>query len=94
MVGGQESLAGGQAPVKTVGSYWPFATTIFDYVRLSMPLTAPQALSNDEIYAVTAYLLNLNGIIGEHGAIDAQSLPRVKMPNQNNFKSFNLEKPG
>jgi S-disulfanyl-L-cysteine oxidoreductase SoxD len=93
LVGGQGSLAGGQAPVKTVGSYWPYATTIFDYVRRSMPLTAPQTLSNDEVYAVTAYLLNLNGIIGEHDAIDAESLPRVKMPNQNSFKSFYLEKP-
>jgi S-disulfanyl-L-cysteine oxidoreductase SoxD len=81
-----------QTSVKTVGSYWPYATTIFDYVRRSMPLTAPQALSNDEVYAVTAYLLHLNGIIGERDAIDAESLPRVKMPNQNNFKSFYLEK--
>jgi len=79
-------------PVKTVGSYWPYATTIFDYVRRSMPLIAPQALSNDEVYAVTAYLLHLNGIIGERDAIDAESLPRVKMPNQNNFKSLYLEK--
>lgn len=92
LVGGQGSLAGAQTPVKTVGSYWPYATTIFDYVRRSMPLTAPQALSNDEVYAVTAYLLHLNGIIGERDAIDAESLPRVKMPNQNNFKSFYLEK--
>ena len=79
-------------PVKTVGSYWPYATTIFDYVRRSMPLIAPQTLSNDEVYAVTAYLLHLNGIIGERDAIDAESLPRVKMPNQNNFKSLYLEK--
>jgi len=88
LVGGQGSLAGTQAPVKTVGSYWPYATTIFDYVRRSMPLTAPQSLSNDEVYAVTAYLLHLNGIIGENDAVDADSLPRVKMPNRSNFKSL------
>jgi cytochrome c len=92
LVGGQGSLAGARTPVKTVGSYWPYATTIFDYVRRSMPLTAPQALSNDEVYAVTACLLHLNGIIGERGAVDAESLPRVKMPNQNNFKRFYFEK--
>ena len=92
LVGGQGSLSGAQAPVKTVGSYWPYATTIFDYVRRSMPLTAPQSLSNDEIYAVTAYLLHLNGIIGETDSVDADSLARVKMPNRNSFKSLYPEK--
>jgi cytochrome c len=75
----------GPAPIKTVGSYWPYATTIFDYVRRAMPYLQPQTLSNEEVYAMTAYLLFLNGIIGEDEAMDAQTLPRVKMPNRNNF---------
>ena len=60
-------------------------TTIFDYVRRAMPYIQPQSLSNDEIYAVTAYLLNLNGIIGETDKMNAQTLPKAKMPNQSNF---------
>src|SRR5499427_9182539 len=65
LVGGRGTLTGDQAPVKTVGSFWPYATTLFDYVRRAMPLNAPKSLSNDEVYAVVAYLLRLNGIIGE-----------------------------
>lgn len=87
LVGGQGSLAGDKPPVKTVGSYWPYATTIFDYVRRAMPLHAPQSLSNDEVYAVTAYLLHLNGIIGAGDVMDAKALPAVKMPNRDGFKS-------
>jgi cytochrome c len=71
--------------VRTVGSYWPYATTIFDYVRRSMPYLQSQSLGNDEVYAVTAYLLNLNGIIGDNDEMNAQTLPKVKMPNQPNF---------
>ena len=84
LVGGQGTLAS-TAPVRTIGSYWPYATTVFDYVRRSMPYTQPQSLTDDEVYAVTAYLLNLNGIIGENDEIDARTLPKVKMPNQDNF---------
>jgi mono/diheme cytochrome c family protein len=84
LVGGQGTLAS-KAPVRTIGSYWPYATTVFDYVRRSMPYIEPQSLSNDEVYAVTAYLLNLNGIIGENDEINARTLPTVKMPNQGNF---------
>jgi S-disulfanyl-L-cysteine oxidoreductase SoxD len=84
LVGGQGTLAG-KTPVRTIGSYWPYATTIFDYVRRSMPYTQPQSLTNDEVYAVTAYLLNLNGIIGDSDEMNAQTLPKVKMPNQSNF---------
>ena len=84
LVGGQGTL-GGRTPVKTIGSYWPYATTVFDYVRRSMPYIQPQSLSNDEVYAVTAYLLHLNGIIGERDEMNAQTLPKVKMPNQVNF---------
>ena len=67
---------------------WPYATTVFDYVRRSMPVTAPQSLSNDEVYAVTAYLLHLNGIIGADDVMDAKSLPAVKMPNRDSFTSL------
>src|SRR5262244_1352855 len=84
LVGGQGTLAT-KTPVKTIGSYWPYATTVFDYVRRAMPYIQPQSLSNDEVYALTAYLLHLNGIIGEQDEINAQTLPKVKMPNQTNF---------
>jgi S-disulfanyl-L-cysteine oxidoreductase SoxD len=84
LVGGQGTLAS-RAPVKTIGSYWPYATTVFDYVRRSMPYTQSQSLSDSEVYAVTAYLLHLNGIIGENDEMNARTLPMVKMPNQPNF---------
>jgi cytochrome c5 len=84
LVGGQGTLTS-KAPVRTIGSYWPYATTVFDYVRRSMPYIQPQSLNDDEVYAVTAYLLNLNGIIGENAEMNAQTLPKVKMPNQPNF---------
>lgn len=84
LVGGHGTLTG-PAPQKTVGSYWPYATTIFDYVRRAMPFQAPGSLSNDDIYAVTAYLLFANDIIDGDDVMDAQTLPRVKMPNRDNF---------
>jgi S-disulfanyl-L-cysteine oxidoreductase SoxD len=84
LVGGQGTLAG-PTPVRTVGSYWPYATTIFDYVRRAMPYHQPQSMTADEVYAVTAYLLALNGIIGDTDVMDAQTLPKVRMPNRDNF---------
>src|SRR5215470_3511046 len=75
LVGGQGSLPGDKPPVKTVGSYWPYATTLFDYIRRAMPFNESKSLSNDEVYAVVAYLLQLNGIIGENETINAQILP-------------------
>jgi cytochrome c len=86
LVGGVGSLAS-KAPVRTVGSYWPYATTLFDYVRRAMPITNPLSLTNDEVYAVTAYVLSLNGIVGEDAVMNAQSLPQVKMPNRDGFVS-------
>jgi len=86
-----DRLAGGHGtlqdadPVKTVGSYWPYATTIFDYIRRAMPFTEPQSLRADEVYALTAYLLQLNGIIGMDDVMDAATLPQVEMPNRGNF---------
>jgi S-disulfanyl-L-cysteine oxidoreductase SoxD len=84
LAGGQGTLAG-PTPVRTVGSYWPYATTVFDYVRRAMPYQEPQSLTNDEVYAVTAYLLHLNGVIAEGDVMNAQTLPQVKMPNRDNF---------
>lgn len=84
LVGGHGSI-GGPVPDKTVGSYWPYATTVFDYVRRAMPYQAPGSLSDDEIYAVTAYLLFLNGVIGERDEMNGDTLPAVRMPNRDNF---------
>jgi S-disulfanyl-L-cysteine oxidoreductase SoxD len=84
LAGGIGSL-GTKTPMRTVGSYWPYATTLFDYVRRAMPITNPLSLTDEETYAVTAYVLYLNGIVGEDVAMDAQSLPQVKMPNRDGF---------
>ena len=84
LVGGHGTLAS-KSPVRTVGSYWPYSTTVFDYVRRAMPYTNPRTLSDDDVYAVTAYLLHLNGIIGETDEMNAQTLPKVRMPNRDNF---------
>jgi S-disulfanyl-L-cysteine oxidoreductase SoxD len=88
LVGGRGTLAGDQATVKTVGSFWPHATTLFDYLRRAMPLNESKSLSNDEVYAVVAYVLHLNGIVGENDTIDAQTLPKVRMPNADGFVTF------
>ena len=89
--GSSEELAGGNHkltdpnPDKTIGTYWPYATTLFDFVRRSMPPNSPNALSNDQIYAVCAYLLHLNGIIQETAEMNATTLTQVKMPNREGF---------
>ena len=89
--GPQDQLTGGigtltsEKPVKTPVSYWPSATTIFDYVRRAMPLQTPQSLTNDEGYAVTAYILSVDGIVPQDAVLDAKSLPQVKMPNRDGF---------
>lgn len=75
------------AVVKTVGGYWPYATTLFDYVNRAMPWDRPQSLSANEVYAVSAYILHLNGIVPETAVLDAKSLPQVKMPNRDGFTS-------
>jgi len=86
LAGGTGSLAS-KAPLRTVGSYWPYATTLFDYVRRAMPITNPLSLTDDEVYAVSAYVLFLNGIVGEDAVMNAQTLPQVKMPNRDGFVS-------
>ena len=84
LVGGQGTLATPK-PVRTVGSYWPYAPTLFDYIRRAMPQNAPQSLSNDDVYAVSAYVLNLNGLFPADAVLDARTLPAVKMPNRRMF---------
>ena len=84
LVGGRGTLTSG-APVITVGSYWPFATTLFDYIRRAMPYRNPGSLSVDETYALTAYVLSLNGIVEPDEVLDATSLPQVQMPNRDGF---------
>jgi mono/diheme cytochrome c family protein len=86
LVGGQGTL-NTPKPLKTVGSYWPYATTVWDYINRAMPFDQPGTLKPPEVYALVAYLLNLNGIIGNDQVMDAKSLPKVKMPNRNGFVS-------
>lgn len=84
LVGGQGTLASPR-PLKTVGSYWPYATTLWDYINRAMPFDQPGLLKPPEVYAAVAYVLNLNGIIREDQVIDATSLPKIVMPNRNGF---------
>jgi hypothetical protein len=84
LIGGQGTLSSAK-PKRTVGSYWPYATTLFDYIRRAMPYNAPESLSADEVYAVSAFLLNQNGIVPADTRLDAASLPRVVMPNRDGF---------
>lgn len=84
LTGGIGTLASGK-PVKTAASFWSSATTLFDYTRRAMPIQSPQSLTNDEVYAVTAYLLSIDGIVPADAVLDAKSLPRVKMPNRDGF---------
>jgi mono/diheme cytochrome c family protein len=84
LVGGQGTLATSH-PVRTVGSYWPYAPTLFDYIRRAMPQNAPGSLSNDDTYAVSAYILNLNGLLPDGATLDAKSLAEIKMPNRKMF---------
>jgi len=86
LVGGLGTLATPR-PIMTVGSFWPYATTLFDYVRRAMPYNAPGSLSSDQVYAVTAYLLNLNGVVSDDAVLDADTLPQVRMPNRDGFTS-------
>jgi cytochrome c len=84
LVGGKGSLASDK-PFPTVGSYWPYATTVWDYVNRAMPYTSPGTLKPDEVYAVTAYLLAINGIVPEFFELNQKTLADVKMPNRDGF---------
>jgi len=89
LIGGRGSLAasdGKQAPVKTMESYWPYATTLWDYIKRAMPFLAPGSLSNDDVYAVTAYILNQAQIVPDDATMDKKTLPKVEMPNRNGFQ--------
>ena len=84
LIGGAP-LANGIETAKTIANYYAYATTVFDYIRRAMPYNAPRSLKDDEVYALTAYILALNKLIGENDVIDAKTLPQVKMPNRDNF---------
>jgi cytochrome c len=84
LVGGAGTLKNDR-PELTVGSYWPFAPTLFDYINRAMPMPAPHTLSADDVYALTAYILNLNDLVPNEFVADRDSLPKVKMPNRDHF---------
>ncbi len=84
LVGGKGTLATDR-PLLTVGSYWPFATTVWDYIHRAMPYQAPGSLSSDDVYALTAYILFMNGIVKESEPLNRHNLPLVRMPNRNGF---------
>jgi S-disulfanyl-L-cysteine oxidoreductase SoxD len=89
--GGVNAAVVGGAPVKsmdtskTIANFWPYATTLFDFIRRAMPFQQPRSLSDDEVYALTAYILALNKLIGEQDEMNAQTLPKVTMPNRDGF---------
>jgi len=92
--GGKGGIAGaliGEAPLtgpgsaKTIKSFWPYATTFFDYVRRAMPYNAPRSLTDGEVYAITAYIFALNKLIGDSDTVNAETLPKIRMPNRDNF---------
>jgi len=84
LVGGQGTIAT-PTPIRTVGSFWPYAPTLFDYIRRAMPQNAPQSLSNRDVYAVSAYILSLNGLLPTDATLDARTLAAIKMPNRGMF---------
>jgi mono/diheme cytochrome c family protein len=90
--GGASSALNARGPItsinaaeKTIGNFWPYATTLFDYIRRAMPWQQPKSLTTDEVYALTAYVLSLNQLIGEHDIMSAATLPKVRMPNRDGF---------
>ena len=85
LAGGHGSLAT-KTPVRTIGSFWPYAAPLYDYIRRAMPFDSPQSLSANDAYALSAYLLHLNGLLPADASLDARSLPKVVMPNRNGFK--------
>jgi cytochrome c len=84
LVGGQGTLRSPR-PVKTVGSFWPYATTLWDYINRAMPFDEPGALTPPDVYSLVAYVLNLNGVVGSDFVADARTVPRVRMPNRDGF---------
>lgn len=84
LIGGRGTLAS-NAPVKTVESYWPYATTLFDYIKRAMPFSAPGSLTDDQVYSVVAFILAQGHIIKPDATMNAKTLPKVQMPNRNGF---------
>jgi S-disulfanyl-L-cysteine oxidoreductase SoxD len=84
LVGGAP-LTSGIETAKTIANFWGYSTTLFDFIRRAMPWQQPRTLSNDEVYALSAYILSLNKLIGENDAMNAETLPKVKMPNRDGF---------
>ena len=84
LVGGRGTLTTAK-PVLTIGSFWPYAPTLWSFINRAKPVDEPGSLTSEQVYAITAYLLQLNGIIGEHDVIDARTLPQVRMPNREGF---------
>ncbi|HKX00770.1 MAG TPA: cytochrome c [Bryobacteraceae bacterium] len=84
LVGGIGSLKTPK-PLKTVGSYWPYAPTLWDYVNRAMPLDRPGTLTHNQVYALVAFVLHMNGIVGENDVLDAKTLPKIRMPNRDGF---------
>ena len=85
LFGGIGTLMAPQQPVQTVGSYWPYATMVFDFVRRTMPWDKPKSLTNDEVYASVAYILSLNGLMKEGEVLNKDSIMKVQMPNRDGF---------
>lgn len=83
LVGG--SMQSAEPPLRTVGSYWPHATTLFDFIRRAMPANAPKTLSNTEVYQLVAYVLYMNGLVDQYRIVDADTLPSIRMPNAKGF---------
>src|SRR6266850_8357984 len=84
LVGGAPLTNGIETP-KTIANFWGYSTTVFDFIRRAMPWQQPRTLSNDEVYALTAYILSINKLIGENDTMNAETLPKVKMPNRDGF---------
>jgi mono/diheme cytochrome c family protein len=85
LVGRPSLVDGGIEANKTIANFWAYSTTLYDYIRRAMPWPQPRSLSNDEVYSLVAYILSLNQIIGENDTMNAETLPKVKMPNRDNF---------
>jgi len=84
LVGGRGTLATAK-PRKTVGSFWPYATTLWDYIHRAMPFNEPGALNSSQVYAAAAYILYINEIVGEKDVLNAKTLPKIRMPNRDGF---------
>ena len=84
IAGGQDTLASDD-PVKTVGSYWPYLSTVYDYVNRAMPFTEARSLEPDQVYALTAYILNINDLVDEDFELSKQNFAQQRLPNEANF---------